>query len=104
MALPVIPLPSSSVEVNGTEVRFRSLSRSEALELKELRGDLAAAEVLIISKATGSTEEEAQTFREGTPTMEAGKLIDAILVFSGLAEEEDTDPKADTNEPSQTEP
>jgi hypothetical protein len=36
--------------------------------------------------------------------MEAGKLIDAILVFSGLAEGDETDPKAGTNGRSSTEP
>lgn len=103
MGLPIIPLPSSSVEVNGATVTFRSLSRAEALSLQDYRGREDEAEVLILQWATGATPEEAQAFRDGTMTAEAGKLIDAILVFSGLAEG-DTDPKAATNGHSQTVP
>jgi hypothetical protein len=107
VALPVIPLPSSVVEVNGAPVPFRSLSRSEALALQDFRGREDEAEVYILVAATGCTEEEAQAFREGTMTMEAGKLIDAILVLSGLAEGTDPagdpiDPKAATNGRSRT--
>ncbi len=98
MALPVIPLPSDTVEVNGTEVRFRSLSRSEALKLQDYRGREDEAELLILQWATGATEEEAKAFQEGTANAEVGKLTDAILIFSGLADE-DTDPKAGTSEP-----
>jgi hypothetical protein len=104
VALPIIPLPASVVDVNGTPVAFRSLSRSEALALQDFRGREGEAEVYILVKATGCTEEEAQAWRESTLTMEAGKLIDAILVFSGLAEGDETDPKAGTNGRSSTEP
>jgi hypothetical protein len=102
VALPIIPLPASVVDVNGTPVPFRSLSRSEALALQDYRGREGEAEVYILVKATGCTEDEAQAWRDATMTMEAGKLIDAILVFSGLAEDEDVDPKAATNGRSRT--
>ena len=107
MALPIIPLPSSTVEVNGSPVTFRSLSRSEALQLQGFRGREDEAEALILQWATGATPEEAQAFREGTMTAEAGKLVDAILIFSGLAEADEDgepiDPKAGTNGRSLTE-
>lgn len=97
MSLPVIPLPSSSVEVNGSPVTFRSLSRSEALKLQDYRGREDEAELLILQWATGATPEEAKAFQDGTPSPEVGKLTDAILVFSGLAEGDGDDPKADTS-------
>jgi hypothetical protein len=84
--------------VNGTEVRFRSLSRAEALQLQDYRGREDEAELLILQWATGATPEEAHEFQSGTANAEVGKLTDAILIFSGLAE--GTDPKADTNGPS----
>jgi len=102
MALPIIPLPSSSVEVNGTAVTFRSLSRAEALSLQDYRGREDEAEALILQWATGCTADEAQAFRDSTMTEEAGKLIDAILIFSGLAEGDGPDPKAATNGHSRT--
>jgi hypothetical protein len=87
------------VEVNGEPVAFRSLSRAEAMQLQDLRGREDEAEVLILSWATGCTPEEASAFRDSTPAKEAGKLTDAILIFSGLASD-DGDPKGDTSEPS----
>lgn len=101
MALPIIPLPSSTVEVNGTEVHFRSLSRSEAMKLRDMRGREDEAEVMVIAWATDCTEDEAKAFLDGTQTVEAGKLTDAILIFSGLAEGDD-DPKDDMNGLSST--
>jgi len=99
MTLPVRPLPASSVEVNGTPVSFRSLSRAEALKLtQDFKDDVDAAEVFVLVCATGVTDEEARTWRAETTTDEAGKLIDGILIFSGLATEaEAPDPKPSTN-------
>jgi hypothetical protein len=109
MSLPVIPLPSSSVEVNGTPVSFRSLSRSEAIVLQGMRGDLDEQDAFVIMCGTDSTREDVDAFRSATAPMEAGRLTDAILVLSGLAEGEDAagdpvDPKAATNGRSRTEP
>jgi hypothetical protein len=108
MPLPTIPLPESSAEVNGTVVPFRSLSRSEALAIQGYRGREDEAEVFILSRACDVTEDEARAFRDTTPAMEAGKLIDGILVFSGLAssdtpEDEVPDPKSAMNGHSWTE-
>lgn len=100
MSLPTIPLPSSTVEVNGKPVSFRSLSRSEGLKLRQYAGREDEAEVFIVACATDFPEDAVRAFLGSTTFTEAQKLTDAILTFSGLAG--DDDPKADTSEPSQT--
>ena len=104
MALPIRPLPTSSVEVNGAEVSFRSLSRAEALALQDYKGREDEAEVFILVKATGCSEDEAQAFRSESLTRDAGLLIDAILELSGLTGDGSADPKPDTSAPSSKEP
>ena len=103
MPLPSRPLPTDEVEVNGEFVRFRSLSRAEALKLQDYRGREDEAEAFILAAALGDVSvDEAMAWRETTTTLESSKLIDAILVFSGLASEAGTpeDPKPATSEHS----
>ena len=104
MPLPIIPLPSSTVEVNGSPVTFRSLSRSEALKLRGMQGREDEAEVMIVAWACDTSEDDARLFLSSTTVEEAGKLSDAILIFSGLAdadeEGEPIDPKAASNDHS----
>lgn len=85
MALPVKPLPESSALVNGTSVTFRSLSRTEALHVQTFANNEDGAEVFVLAKACSVSDQEAQAFLDSTPTLEAGKLLEAILVFSDLA-------------------
>jgi hypothetical protein len=98
MALPVIPLPKSSVDIGGVPVPFRSLTRKEALHVTTgFRDDPDAAEVYILSLGAGITEAEAIAWRESTDPTEAGKLVDAIIYLTGLAKppaEGSKDPKA----------
>lgn len=102
--LPAIPLPRKTVEVGGVPVEFRSLSRTEALYVtSEFKGeagsgkDADAAEIYVLSRGTGVTEEEAKRWRDETDPVEAGKVIDGILILSGIAELDekgDAHPKA----------
>lgn len=88
-ALPTIPLPRQTVDVGGTPVEFRSLSRAEALKVtSEYKHDGGAdeAEIFVLSRGTGVTEAEAKRWRDETDPIEAGKVIDGILILSGIAE------------------
>ncbi len=98
MPLPINPLPTSSVEVGGTAVAIRSLSRSEALRMNAFLGREDEAEVFLLVCGTGCTDDEAKAFRDGNDTDTAGLLIDAIIVLSGLSRKRGpdgrvTDPK-----------
>lgn len=93
--LPVVPLPTRTVEVGGVDVTFRALSRSEALKVTtEFRDDPDGAEIYILALGVGVTEAEAKAWREVTDVEEAGKVIDGIVYLSGLA-----DPKEDGPSP-----
>jgi hypothetical protein len=85
MALPVSPLATATVEIAGETVEYRSLSRAQALALNGYRGREDEAEVFILECGTGCTTEEAKEFRESNDTDTAGRLIDGILILSGLA-------------------
>ena len=73
-----------SASIGDTEVTYRSLSRAEALHLQSFQGRPDEAEVYILAKGTGCTDDEAQAFREGVDLETAGLLIDGILELSGL--------------------
>lgn len=95
-ALPQVALPTKSVEVGGTPVQFRSLSRTEAMKVTtQFRDNPDGAEVFILACGVGVSEDEAAAWRNATDPTEAGKVIDGILVLSGLAEGQG-DPKAPT--------
>jgi hypothetical protein len=86
--LPATTLPTSSVTIGGDEVTFRSLSRHEAMQMAAYKGREDEAEDFILSCATGCTVEEAAAWRASTDLSTAGILIDAVLLFSGLAEKD----------------
>lgn len=92
-ALPAVPLPRKTVDVAGSSVEIRSLSRTEALHVtSDFKGaagsgaDADAAEIFVLSRGVGVTEEEAKRWRDETDPIEAGKVIDGILILSGIAE------------------
>lgn len=83
--LPIKPLPTDSIVINGETVQYRSLSRSEALKMNGFLGREDEAEVFVLVHGTGCTEDEAKAFRDSNDTETAGLLIDAIIVLSGLS-------------------
>lgn len=105
MSLPIRPLPTDSIEVNGEPVEYRSLSRSEAMRVTtDFAGNADGAEVFIIARGTGVSEADAIAWRDVTDMTEAGQLVDAILYLTGLAKRPTdggraADPKASGNEP-----
>lgn len=101
--MPPLPSPSlakGSVAIDGVTVDYRGLSRAEALALNGMAGDYDQAERFILTCSVGWTEEEAEQFRHEQDTLTAGRLIDAILVASGLANSQDADPQVPTSAPS----
>jgi hypothetical protein len=90
--LPSVPLPTDSVEIAGVTVRFRSLSRAEALKLTtQFKDNTDGAEDFIIACGTGVSIEEASAWRQSVDTFTAGALIDGIIILTGLID----DPKKD---------
>lgn len=98
MPLPSIALFRQTINVGGTDVSVRALSRAEAMQLSDYKDRLGEAEVFILMCGTGCTEEEAKEFRQNNSVETAGLLVDGILALSGIAG--DDDPKAGSNEPS----
>lgn len=86
MGLPQVPLDSEMVDVAGTKIEVRSLSRGEQIRLTKFGDDLDAAEVAMIAMATGFAEDEVRVWREETPGHVVGGLIDEVVRISGLGE------------------
>lgn len=97
MALPVVALPKATVDVDGTPVEVRSLSRSEALKLNTQFSTETVddAEIFVIVCGTGVSEEEAREWREQTDPTTAGLVIDKIIELSGITPD-GSDPKSGT--------
>lgn len=86
MGLPQIPLNAEMVDVAGTKIEVRSLSRGEQIRLTKFGDDLDAAEVAMIVMATGFSEDEVRVWREETPGHVVGALIDEVVRISGLSD------------------
>lgn len=82
--LPVPGLGTGSVEIAGEAVAFHSLSRDDVVSLAALADDPNAAEVLILSRACGISEDEAREWRTLVDADTASVLLDAIAEVSGL--------------------
>lgn len=84
--LPQIPLTSEMVDVAGTKIEVRSLTRAQQVSLTRLADDLDAAEVALLAMSTGFSEDEVRAWRETTPGDVVGALIDEVARISGLEE------------------
>lgn len=107
MALPVLPLPTATVEIAGQPVPIKALSRADVVRLTtEFRGRPVEAETFILVQGASVSGEEATSWLNSTGTEEARDLVDKILVLSNVVrqaeegEEEQPDPKPPTSEPS----
>lgn len=85
MGLPKIALPKDEVDLDGTKVPVRGLSRAEVLEMGTYGEDISKAETIALMYGCGVTEEEAQQWREDTPADAVGLVLDRIVELSGLA-------------------
>lgn len=87
--LPQVPLHSEMVDVAGTKIEARSLSRAEQLRLGRMTDDpdgVEQAEVSLIAWSTGFSEDEVRAWREETPGGVVGVLVDEIVRLSGMGE------------------
>jgi hypothetical protein len=82
--LPIKPLATSSIDIEGVAVPIRSLSRHEVVSLTDFDGRTSEAEVFMLSRSAGVSEEEAQEWRDKVDATTAGELLDAIAVLSGI--------------------
>ncbi len=85
MALPAVPLATGTVEVGGADVAIRSLSRDEVVNLAAFGSDAGSAEVFMLARACGISEDEARAWRTQVNAETAGILLGAIGRMSGLA-------------------
>ena len=89
MSLPSLDLPVAEVEISpGVLIKIRSLSRDETIKLTQFE-DVAEAEVFILSRSTGVTDAEAQTFREQNQARLVGTVLEEISILSGIKEARD---------------
>jgi hypothetical protein len=88
MPLPLVDLPTDSIEIGGEKVEYRALSREEALRLNRFKEqtaeDLDAGEIFMLSCSVGVTEEEAAEWRRRTDAGTVDRLLQAIATISGL--------------------
>lgn len=88
--LPAIPLPTGSVDIAGTTIEFHALSRADAAQLARFQaaGEAADAEAFILSAALDIPREEALAWFAATPIDAGQKLLEAVVVLSGLEMQE----------------
>lgn len=84
MSLPKVELPTGEVDIQGTKVPVRGLSRVEVLEMGQHEDDIGKAEAIALMYGAGVTLEEAQSWRENTPADQVGIVLDKIVELSGL--------------------
>jgi hypothetical protein len=77
-------LARETIQINGSAVEIRSLSRKETLEMAKFKDDPDAGEIYLLARATGSSEDQVRVFRETTNPLEVDNLLDAILKLSGI--------------------
>ena len=83
--LPIVPLDRDTIEIGGTKVEYRSLSRDEVGQLSGFGEDTAAAEVFALSRATGVTDDEAREWRKQVGSKVVADLLTAIALISGIS-------------------
>lgn len=84
MPLPLLPLPTTTVDVGGTQVTIRSLSRGERLALAELDLDARGIEAYIVGCCTDTPLDEAQRWLASVTSRVADGLIREAMEWSGM--------------------
>lgn len=87
MGLPIVEMPTDEVDIQGTKVPVRGLSRSEFVDLtKRADGDAEVAEIGALALGAGVSEEEAEAWRDSAPCGDVGRLLDRISELSGMGD------------------
>lgn len=84
MTLPIKPLPTGTVTIEGTDVPIRGLSRSEVLKLQTFEGNEDEAEPFVVAAGTGVSIDEARQWLGSVDLVTGGLLIVGIFKLSGL--------------------
>jgi hypothetical protein len=118
MPLPVAPIARGTVEVAGEAVAIRSLTRAEALAMRDLSGEDDAnrlGEIFLIAHGTdadgvllarpdpaavASAEAEAAAWWEASDAPDVQSLVSGIAILSRLLVKREADGKA----PNPTQP
>jgi len=95
VTLPAVPLATGTVDVAGSPVAIRSLSRSAVIALSGF-DDTTAAEAHIVSKGTGATEDEARAWLDSVDAKTGDALLTAIAIISGIRK-----PRAEAESPGE---
>jgi hypothetical protein len=88
MVLPSVPLRTATVDVEGTKVEVRGLSRSEAVDLQKFVPDVDKIDTWVLACGTGVSVEEADEWRKQTPSDTVSLLVDRIGELSGFGDDE----------------
>lgn len=89
MTLPIKPLPTGTVTIEGTDVPIHGLSRADVMRLRNFKGNEDEAEPFVIAAGTGVSEDEAREWLGSVDLITGGRLLEAIFALTGLT----TDPQ-----------
>lgn len=84
MPLPLIPLPTTTVDVGGKPVTIRSLSRGERLALAQMDLDSRNIEAYIVGCATDTPPDDAKAWLASVTSAVADRLIADAMEWSGM--------------------
>lgn len=87
MGLPTAPVRRGSVRVLDEEVAIRSLTRAEAIKVKEMEGDLGAAERHIVACGTDTPPADVEAWYAEVDAAVVDVLVDAITRLSGFGQD-----------------
>ena len=99
MPLPLIPLPTTTVDVGGQQITIRSLSRGERLALAELELDARGVEAYIVGRSTDTDDATAAAWLASVTPGVADTLITATMEWSGLIAPRPAASQEDADEP-----
>lgn len=89
MSLPKVPPVREAVEVDGTFIEIRSLTRAEAMRFAQMTEDGARGpdlEVAVLAAATDTDPDDTRSWYDNTPTNVVDVVLDAIKRLSKLDE------------------
>jgi hypothetical protein len=78
-------LGTGSIDIGGENVPYHALSRAEVFKFQSFGEDTEGAEVFALVHGTAFSAAEINKWRETSDLETVGKLVDAIVVISGLA-------------------
>ena len=92
--LPVRALPTAEVDIDGTTVKVRGLSRGEAMKVgTTYSADTAGAgEAFIVSCGTGVSVEEATEWLNSVDVPTSNIVLQKIIELSGMKSSADPKP------------